>query len=101
MWGTLDQQLDYLERRAKLLHRLVDVSDDELSRYLAQDAGDRAAAARAGTAEPPLRAALDQHIGGEVDARRLQDRADGPGGRPDPLYPQLNPPRACASFGTS
>jgi len=47
-WGTSDQRLAYLERRAKLLHRLVDVTGDESSRYLAQDAEDRAAAARAG-----------------------------------------------------
>ncbi|MEV6995648.1 hypothetical protein AB0N87_42080 [Streptomyces sp. NPDC093228] len=49
-WGTSDQRLAYLERRAKLLHRLVDATGDESSRYLAQDAEDRAAAARAGAA---------------------------------------------------
>ncbi|GHA51660.1 hypothetical protein GCM10010345_65260 [Streptomyces canarius] len=49
-WGTSDQHLAYLERRAKLLHRLVDVTGDESSRYLAQDADDRSAAARAGAA---------------------------------------------------
>lgn len=45
-WGTGDQRLAYLERRAKLLHRLVDVTGDESSR--SQDAEDRATAARAG-----------------------------------------------------
>ncbi|GHD52371.1 hypothetical protein [Streptomyces galbus] len=45
VWGTSDQQLAYLERRAKLLHRLVDVTGDEPSRYLAQDAEDRVGAA--------------------------------------------------------
>lgn len=34
-------RLDYLERRAGLLHRLVDAVGDESSRYLAQDAEDR------------------------------------------------------------
>ncbi|MEV5203177.1 hypothetical protein [Streptomyces sp. NPDC053720] len=33
-------RLDYLERRAALLHRLVDAVGDESSRYLAQDAQD-------------------------------------------------------------
>ncbi|SFO12565.1 hypothetical protein SAMN04487980_106911 [Streptomyces sp. cf124] len=47
-WGTEDERLAYLERRAKLLHRLVDATGDESSRYLAQDADDRATAARAG-----------------------------------------------------
>lgn len=40
-------RLDYLDRRAALLHRLVDALGDESSRYLAQDAEDRAADARA------------------------------------------------------
>ncbi|MER6474586.1 hypothetical protein [Streptomyces collinus] len=48
VWGTSDQRLAYLERRAKLLHRLMDATGNESSRYLAQDAEDRAAAARAG-----------------------------------------------------
>lgn len=48
VWGTSDQRLAYLERWAKLLHRLVDATGDESSRYLAQDAEERAAAARAG-----------------------------------------------------
>ncbi|MEU7028934.1 hypothetical protein AB0A60_19865 [Streptomyces sp. NPDC046275] len=48
LMGTPDQRLAFLERRAKLLHRLVDATGDESSRYLAQDAEDRAAAARAG-----------------------------------------------------
>ncbi|MEU1465489.1 hypothetical protein ABZ467_33445 [Streptomyces sp. NPDC005727] len=48
VWGTGDQRLAYLERRAKLLHRLVDVTGDESFRYLAQDAEDRVTAARAG-----------------------------------------------------
>ncbi|ASY37010.1 MULTISPECIES: hypothetical protein [unclassified Streptomyces] len=43
---TADSRLDYLERRAELLHRLVDAVGDDSSRYLAQDAKDRAAAAR-------------------------------------------------------
>ncbi|MDX3245401.1 hypothetical protein [Streptomyces sp. ME18-1-4] len=46
-WGTSDQRLAYPERRAKLLHRLVDATGDESSRYLAQDAEDRDAVARA------------------------------------------------------
>jgi hypothetical protein len=40
--STTDQQLAYLERRADLLHRIVDATGDESSRYLACDAGDRA-----------------------------------------------------------
>ncbi|MFD5191031.1 hypothetical protein ACFWMU_23245 [Streptomyces sp. NPDC058357] len=40
--STTDNRLDYLERRAALLHRLVDAVGDESSRYLAQDAEDRA-----------------------------------------------------------
>ncbi|WP_435260606.1 hypothetical protein [Streptomyces sp. 1222.5] len=43
--GTPDQRLAYLERRATLLHRLVDATGDESFRYVAQDAEDRAAAA--------------------------------------------------------
>ncbi|MFF8322919.1 hypothetical protein ACF06V_37925 [Streptomyces bobili] len=43
--GTPDERLAYLERRAKLLHRLVDAIGAESSRYLAQDAEDRVAAA--------------------------------------------------------
>ncbi|WP_424863999.1 hypothetical protein [Streptomyces sp. MMS24-I29] len=35
-------RLGYLDRRAALLHRLVDATGDEASRYLAQDAEDRA-----------------------------------------------------------
>ncbi|MER6599729.1 hypothetical protein ACWDBC_08350 [Streptomyces parvus] len=46
--GTPDERLAYLDRRAKLLHRLVDATGDESSRYLAQDAEDRADGARAG-----------------------------------------------------
>ncbi|MFF3730856.1 hypothetical protein ACFYXM_11170 [Streptomyces sp. NPDC002476] len=45
--STTDSRLDYLERRAALLHRLVDAVGDESSRYLAQDAEDRAEDARA------------------------------------------------------
>ncbi|MEU5980397.1 hypothetical protein [Streptomyces sp. NPDC047315] len=45
--STTDIRLDYLERRAALLHRLVDAVGDESSRYLAQDAEDRAEALRA------------------------------------------------------
>ncbi|MFE4056709.1 hypothetical protein ACFXP3_10495 [Streptomyces sp. NPDC059096] len=45
---TPDGRLDYLERRAVLLHRLVDAVGDESSRYLAQDAEDRAEDVRAG-----------------------------------------------------
>jgi hypothetical protein len=36
-----DEQLEYLHRRAALLHRLVDVLGDEPSRSLAQDAGQK------------------------------------------------------------
>ena len=39
---SVDDELGYLDRRARLLHRLVDVLGDEQSRYLAQDADDRA-----------------------------------------------------------
>ncbi|WEH43999.1 hypothetical protein [Streptomyces sp. AM 2-1-1] len=46
--STPGSRLDYLERRAALLHRLVDVVGDESSRYFAQDAEDRAAGVRAG-----------------------------------------------------
>lgn len=42
----VDRQLAYLDRRAALLHRLVDALGDETSRYLAQDAEDRAERAR-------------------------------------------------------
>ncbi|MER8114678.1 hypothetical protein [Streptomyces sp. NPDC094031] len=45
--STIDRRLDYLERRAVLLHRLVDAIGDEPSRYLAQDAEDRAEDLRA------------------------------------------------------
>lgn len=45
--STPDSRLDYLERRAALLHRLVDAVGDESSRYLAQDAQDRAEDVRA------------------------------------------------------
>ncbi|MFJ2900233.1 hypothetical protein ACIO87_35835 [Streptomyces sp. NPDC087218] len=45
--STTDSRLDYLERRAALLHRLVDAVGDESSRYLAQDAEDRAKNLRA------------------------------------------------------
>ncbi|MCQ9132854.1 hypothetical protein [Streptomyces hilarionis] len=45
--STTDSRLDYLERRAALLHRLVDAVGDESSRYLAQDAEDRAEDLRA------------------------------------------------------
>ncbi|GAB1339798.1 hypothetical protein ACE1SV_63880 [Streptomyces sp. E-15] len=45
--STIDRRLDYLERRAALLHRLVDAIGDESSRYLAQDAEDRAEDLRA------------------------------------------------------
>jgi hypothetical protein len=33
-----DARLHYLDKRADLLHRLVDATGDESSRYLAQDA---------------------------------------------------------------
>ncbi|MBX4178401.1 hypothetical protein [Streptomyces geysiriensis] len=46
--ATSDERLAYLDRRAKLLHRLVDATGDESSRYLAQDAEDRASGVRAG-----------------------------------------------------
>jgi hypothetical protein len=42
-----DARLHYLDKRAALLHRLVDATGYESSRYLAQDE-DRAADARAG-----------------------------------------------------
>ncbi|WP_329449323.1 glycerol-3-phosphate dehydrogenase/oxidase (plasmid) [Streptomyces sp. NBC_01426] len=45
--STTDSRLDYLERRTALLHRLVDAVGDESSRYLAQDAEDRAEDLRA------------------------------------------------------
>ncbi|MEV0282364.1 hypothetical protein AB0I22_39230 [Streptomyces sp. NPDC050610] len=45
--STTDSRLDCLERRAALLHRLVDAVGDESSRYLAQDAEDRAENVRA------------------------------------------------------
>lgn len=41
-----DRCLAYLDRRATLLHRLVDATGGEASRYLAQDAEDRADRAR-------------------------------------------------------
>ncbi|MFJ4648205.1 hypothetical protein ACIP6Q_32405 [Streptomyces bobili] len=41
-----DSRLAYLDRRAALLHRLVDALGDETSRYLGQDAEDRADRAR-------------------------------------------------------
>ncbi|WP_155127441.1 hypothetical protein [[Actinomadura] parvosata] len=44
--ATLDERLAYLERRAQVLHWLVDVLGEECSRYLAQDAEDRALDAR-------------------------------------------------------
>ncbi|GAA2769601.1 hypothetical protein GCM10020219_041070 [Nonomuraea dietziae] len=40
--ASLDQRLAYLERRAQVLHWLVDALGEEGSRYLAQDAEDRA-----------------------------------------------------------
>ncbi|MFZ4161521.1 hypothetical protein ACOZDE_24330 [Streptomyces griseoincarnatus] len=40
--STPDSCLAYLDRRAALLHRLVDALGDESSRYLAHDAEDRA-----------------------------------------------------------
>jgi hypothetical protein len=40
--APLNERLAYLERRAQVLHQLVDASGDESSRYLAQDAEDRA-----------------------------------------------------------
>ncbi|MFE1190125.1 hypothetical protein [[Kitasatospora] papulosa] len=43
-----DARLHYLDKRASLLHRLVDATGYESSRYLAQDAEDRARDARAG-----------------------------------------------------
>ncbi|WP_032789713.1 hypothetical protein OG582_39340 (plasmid) [Streptomyces anulatus] len=46
--STPDSRLDYLDRRAALLHRLVDAVGDESSRYLAQEAEDRAEDVRAG-----------------------------------------------------
>ncbi|MEU2098715.1 hypothetical protein ACFWGE_21470 [Streptomyces bacillaris] len=46
--STSDSRLDYLDRRAALLHRLVDAVGDESSRYLAQDGEDRAEDVRAG-----------------------------------------------------
>ncbi|MYV47136.1 hypothetical protein [Streptomyces sp. SID2888] len=45
---TPDSRLDCLNRRAALLHRLVDALGDESSRYLAQDAEDCAEDVRAG-----------------------------------------------------
>ncbi|MFF2426913.1 hypothetical protein [Streptomyces mirabilis] len=45
--STPDSRLDHLDRRAALLHRLVDGVGDESSRYLAQDAEDRAEDVRA------------------------------------------------------
>lgn len=45
--STTDSRLDYLERRAAQLPRLVDAVGDESSRYLAQDAEDRAEDLRA------------------------------------------------------
>ncbi|MEN8655517.1 hypothetical protein ABCR94_34335 [Streptomyces sp. 21So2-11] len=42
-----DARLHYLDKRASLFHRLVDATGDEASRYLAQDAEDRARDARA------------------------------------------------------
>lgn len=45
--STPDRRLDYLGRRAALLHQLVDALGDESSRYLAQDAEDRVEDARA------------------------------------------------------
>ncbi|MFE3150042.1 hypothetical protein ACFXJ6_25850 [Streptomyces sp. NPDC059218] len=38
--STPGSRLDYLERRAAQLHRLVDAVGNESSRYLAQDAED-------------------------------------------------------------
>ncbi|AZS74869.1 hypothetical protein DDE74_31590 [Streptomyces lydicus] len=45
--STSDSRLAYLDRRAALLHRLVDALSDESSRCLAQDAEDRAEDVRA------------------------------------------------------
>lgn len=45
--STIDRRLDNLERRAALLQRLVNAIGDESSRYLAQDAEDRAEHLRA------------------------------------------------------
>ncbi|OIK28313.1 hypothetical protein [Streptomyces malaysiense] len=45
--STPDSRLAYVDRRAALLHRLVDALGDESSRYLAQDAEDRAEDVRA------------------------------------------------------
>lgn len=42
-----DARLHYLDKRAALLHRLVDATGYESARYLAQDAEDRAADSRA------------------------------------------------------
>ncbi|MGW7244511.1 hypothetical protein [Streptomyces sp. NPDC054804] len=44
--ADVDGRLAYLDRRAALLHQLVDALRDESSRYLAQDAEDRADRAR-------------------------------------------------------
>jgi hypothetical protein len=41
-----EARLHYLDKRASLLHRVVDATGYEKSRYLAQDAEDRAADAR-------------------------------------------------------
>ncbi|MFJ1936635.1 hypothetical protein ACIOGZ_28735 [Kitasatospora sp. NPDC088160] len=43
--GTTER-CDYLDRQAKVLHDIVDVIDDESSRWIAQDAEDRADRAR-------------------------------------------------------
>ncbi|WP_435602856.1 hypothetical protein [Streptomyces sp. bgisy130] len=45
--STSDSRLDHLDRRAALLHRLVDAPGDESSRCLSQDAEDHAEDVRA------------------------------------------------------
>lgn len=45
--SSTDSRLDYLERRAALLHRLVDAVGDESSRCLAHDVADRTEDVRA------------------------------------------------------
>ncbi|MCM3809243.1 hypothetical protein ND808_25770 [Streptomyces sp. DR7-3] len=63
--ATSDQRLAYLDRRAKLPHRLVDAIGDESSRDLAQDAEDRAAACEPGPRlGPPGAATRIPHPGG-------------------------------------
>ncbi|MEV3907394.1 hypothetical protein [Streptomyces canus] len=67
------ERLRYLERRAQMLHRLVDVLGDERSRYLAVDAEDRAERARQ-VAEATAESFGDANPAPTRQGRRVQRR---------------------------